>query len=99
MLDGIDYYPNKPKKNPRLKIWIFALLCLFIGGYFISQLTLKPAEKPPIQTLIVVSKAKKIIEAPSSVIIKSDQTYQSVIDHHVKSDKELDELIQTFKEK
>jgi len=98
MLDGIDYYPKKSKKKSRSKVWIVIVLVLFVGGYLISQIFEKKIVKSSSQTMIVISEAKKAIEEPTSIIIKSNKAYQPIIDHRVKSGKGLDELIQIFKQ-
>jgi aspartate ammonia-lyase len=98
MLDGIDYYPKKSKKKSQSKVWIVVVLVLFVGGYLTSQFFDKQAVKSSGQTMIIISKAKKSIEEPTSIIIKSNKAYQPSIDHRVKSGKGLDELIQIFKQ-
>jgi len=98
MLDGIDYYPKKKKRKPRVKIWIFILGFFILGVYGYQYLEL-PVEQSNANTLIVISKGKKQVEEKvNSVIIKSNNTYQVETDRRVKSDKGLDELIQTFKQ-
>ena len=68
-----------------------------MAGYVYQYLE-APVKEVNDSTLIVISKGKKPVEESlSNVIIKSDQVYQSEIDRRVKSDKGLDELIQTFK--
>ena len=100
MLDGIDYYPKKSKRKFKLNAWFFVLLLLSVGVYFAIQYFPKTAERPNEQALIVISKAKKPIEkSSSSIIIKSSKTYQLEADNRVKSDRGLDELIQTFEQK
>ncbi len=98
MLDGIDYYPSKTKKKPKLKIGSLVVLLLVIGVYFAFQNSLTTPEANNNQTLIVISKAEKPIEATTSIIIKSNKSYQPEIDRRVKSNKGLDELIQTFEQ-
>ena len=97
MLYGIDYYPSKKKRKPRVKIWILILALALVSVYAYQYLE-APVKEVSNNTLIVVSKGKKPVEESiSSIIIKSDQVYQGEIDRRVKSDKGLDELIQTFK--
>ena len=97
MLDGIDYYPSKKKRKPRVKIWILILVLVLVATSAYQYLK-TPVKEVSGNTLIIVSKGKKPIEESiSSVIIKSNQVYQGERDHRVKSDKGLDELIQTFK--
>ncbi|WPE16055.1 hypothetical protein R5P06_05765 [Candidatus Thioglobus autotrophicus] len=97
MLDGIDYYPSKKKRKPRIKIWILILAIVLMGLYGYQYLEM-PVKEANNNTLIVISKGKKPVEEQTnSVIIKSNKTYQTEIDRRVKSDKGLDELIQTFK--
>jgi hypothetical protein len=97
MLDGIDYYPSKKKRKPRVKIWFLISALALVAGYVYQYLE-APVKEVNDSTLIVISKGKKPVEESlSNVIIKSDQVYQSEIDRRVKSDKGLDELIQTFK--
>jgi paraquat-inducible protein B len=98
MLDGIDYYPKKSKKKSWSKVWIVVVLVLLVGAYLTSQFFEKKAIKSSSQTMIVISKAKKFIEEPTSIIIKSNKDYQPIIDHRVKNGKGLDELIQIFKQ-
>ncbi len=100
MLGGVDYYPSKPKKGSSGKWWIFALIALALAGagYFASHFFLKTSTTTPKKTIIVINKAKKDIEAPSSVIIKSD-TYQPITDQRVKSTLGLDEIIQKFEQR
>ena len=98
MLGGIDYYPRKKKRKPRVKIWALVLGFFILGIYGYQYLEL-PVEKSNTNTLIVISKGKKQVEEKTnSVIIKSNNTYQVEADRRVKSDKGLDELIQTFKQ-
>lgn len=98
MLDGIDYYPRKKKRKPRIKIWVLMLGFSILAAYGYQYLEL-PVEKSKTDTLIVISKGKKQVEEKTnSVIIKSNNTYQVETDRRVKSDKGLDELIQTFKQ-
>lgn len=99
MLDGIDYYPRKTKKKPKLIIWILGLTIVLIGLYTIVQYLSTSTQEDNSKTLIVISKGEKpTIATNSSIIIKTNQTYQSKIDSRVKSDKGLDELIQTFEQ-
>ena len=97
MLGGIDYYPRKKKRQPRIKIWalILGFFILVVYGYQYLEL---PVEKSSAtNTLIVISKGKKQVEEKvNSVIIKSNNIDQVEADRRVKSDKGLDELIQTF---
>jgi D-arabinose 1-dehydrogenase-like Zn-dependent alcohol dehydrogenase len=99
MLDGIDYYPSKKKRKPRVKNWVL-MLGFFILGVYGYQYLESPAEKSSAtNTLIVISKGKKQAEEKvNSVIIKSNNIDQVEADRRVKSDKGLDELIQTFKQ-
>ena len=98
MLDGIDYYPRKKKRKPRIKIWVLMLGFFILGVYGYQYLEL-PVEQSNANTLIIISKGKKQVEEKvNSVIIKSNNTYQVETDRRVKSDKGLDELIQTFKQ-
>ena len=97
MLGGIDYYPRKKKRKPRVIIWalILGFFILVIYGYQYLEL---PVEKSSAtNTLIVISKGKKQAEEKvNSVIIKSNNIDQVEADRRVKSNKGLDELIQTF---
>jgi hypothetical protein len=99
MLDGIDYYPRKRKRQPKIKIWVLILtiFVIWVYGYQASENT---TTKVNDNTLIVISKGKRQVEEKTnSVIIKSNQSYQQTeIDRRVKSDRGLDELIQTFKQ-
>lgn len=99
MLDGIDYYPSKRQKKPRKKLWVLSFIVLLLGGYGVSQFLEKTIKKPIKNTLIVVSKGEKQVDdVVNSIIIKSNKNYQPKIDYRVKSDKGLDELIQTFEQ-
>lgn len=99
MLDGIDYYPRKAKKSSKSKILILGLLVVSIVVYAIVQNLSQSPQEDNGKILIVVSKGEKpIVNVNSSIIIKSNQTYQPKIDSRVKSDKGLDELIQTFEQ-
>jgi hypothetical protein len=99
MLDGIDYYPRKTKKNSKSKIWILGLVVVSIVLYTVVQNFPQPPQEDSGKTLIVISKGERpIITTNSSIIIKTNQTYQPKIDSRVKSDKGLDELIQTFEQ-
>ena len=98
MLGGIDYYPRKKKRKPRIKIWTL-ILGFFILGVYGYQYFELPVEKSSANTLIVISKGKKQVEEKvNSVIIKSNNIDQVEADRRVKSHKGLDELIQTFKQ-
>jgi len=99
MLDGIDYYPRKTKKKPKLIIWILGLTIVLTALYTIFQYLSTSTQEANSKTLIVISKGEKpTVTTNSSIIIKSNQTYQPKIDSRVKSDKGLDELIQTFEQ-
>lgn len=81
-----------------MKIWVLMLSFFILAAYGYQYLEL-PVEKSKTDTLIVISKGKKQVEEKTnSVIIKSNNTYQVETDRRVKSDKGLDELIQTFKQ-
>ncbi len=101
MLEGVDYYPRKTKKKPKLKIGVFGLLAVVLLVYFYLNLDKTPAKSSVSKTTFVISKAKKQEnEVASSIIIKSNNSYQPVkIDKRVKSDKGLDEVIQSYQKK
>ena len=99
MLDGIDYYPRKKKRKPRIKIWVLILGFFILVVYGYQYLELPVEKSSATNTLIIISKGKKQVEEKAnSVIIKSNNTYQVEADLRVKSDKGLDELIQIFKQ-
>ncbi len=98
MLDGIDYYPAKAKKKPNTKIWVLGFLTLLVAAYWYQNTKFSSVKTTNDPTLIIVSKAKKTVETPTSVIIKSSEIEQPMVDRRVKSNKGLDELIQTFKQ-
>jgi len=97
MLGGIDYYPRKKKRKPRVKIWALILGFFILVVYGYQYLELQVEKSSAINTLIVISKGKKQAEEKvNSVIIKSNNIDQVEADRRVKSNKGLDELIQTF---
>jgi len=97
MLGGIDYYPRKKKRKPRIKIWALILSFFILVVYGYQYLELPVEKSSATNTLIVISKGKKQAEEKvNSVIIKSNNIDQVEADRRVKSDKGLDELIQTF---
>ena len=70
-----------------------------LGIYGYQYFDLPVEKSSATNTLIVISKGKKQVEEKvNSVIIKSNNTDQVEADRRVKSDKGLDELIQTFKQ-
>ncbi|MDC9726992.1 MAG: hypothetical protein PSN35_04055 [Candidatus Thioglobus sp.] len=97
MLDGIDYYPAKAKKKSNTKSWILGFLVISVAVYWYQNTEFSSVKTTNDPTLIIVSKAKKTVEAPTSIIIKSSDIEQPMVDRRVKSNKGLDELIQTFK--
>jgi len=101
MLEGVDYYPRKAKKKPKLKIGFFALLVIFLSVYFYSNIDQSTLDSNTGKTTFIISKAKKQEdEAASSIIIKSNNAYQPIkVDKRVKSDKGLDEVIQSYQKK
>jgi len=97
MLGGIDYYPRKKKRKPRVIIWALILGFFILVVYGYQYLELQVEKSSAINTLIVISKGKKQAEEKvNSVIIKSNNIDQVEADRRVKSNKGLDELIQTF---
>ncbi len=99
MLDGIDYYPSKGKKEPQRKIRILALIIILLGGYSIFEFLEEPIKESEESALIIISKGEKQTdEVADSIIIKSNQVYQPRVDYRVKSNKGLDELIHTLKD-
>ncbi len=101
MLEGVDYYPRKTKKKPKLKIGVFTLLVIFLSVYFYSNIDQSTLDSNTGKTTFVISKAKKQDgETTSSIIIKSNNSYQPTkLDKRVKSDKGLDEVIQSYQKK
>lgn len=101
MLEGVDYYPRKTKKKPKLKIGVVGLLFVFLGVYFYLNTDQTSTNSSVSKTTFVISKAKKQEdEVASSIIIKSNSSYQPIkIDKRVKSDKGLDEVIQNYQDK
>ena len=99
MLGGINYYPRKKKRKPRIKIWALILGFFILVVYGYQYLKLAGEKSSVTNTLIFISKGKKQVEEKAnSVIIKSNNTYQVEADLRVKSDKGLDEVIQIFKQ-
>ena len=98
MIDGIDYYPKKRKKTPKLK-WMLVLLMLVLASgaayWYLNKSQDSPTKSTP--TMIVISKGEKEKELiETSVIINQNQTSDTVIDKRVNSSKGLDEVIQNY---
>lgn len=93
MIDGIDYYPVKKKRNGRAKGWVLFLLFVAVVAYWYFDNKQNPVK--PQSTWIVISEPE--IEQPITIIpivVIPIQDKQRADETQMLEN--LDEVIQTY---
>ena len=95
MLDGIDYYPKKPKRGKRTKVWWLLLLivAIFSTYYYLNEHQILNEKK---STVIVLSEPETeeiIISAPLNTSTQDLPTYKApdILEN-------LDEVIESYQQ-
>jgi hypothetical protein len=100
MLEGIDYYPKKSKKNFKLKWWLTLFLAFFSGifWYLNQKDNTKKVKKTPV-LIVIIRGEKEQKELASTVIIDNHPLLDSKSNKNIINSKALDEAIHNYTNK